>query len=159
MADSILEQIVKKMASAVAEVTVANGYDNTVLSVQRFNQSGVELADVPAVLIREGVCDVERLKSTHQSVRRRAEIVLVGIIRQDETSTSTDTRSAAEQLNSLCADLEYRLGASLTWDGLAIDTEPPNYIEVEMDAVTPHAARGLQVSVVFQHVRNDPYTQ
>ena len=35
MADSIQEQIVKKVAQALSEITVANGYNNTIQSVQR----------------------------------------------------------------------------------------------------------------------------
>lgn len=159
MADSIQEQIVKKMTTALAEVTAANGYDNTVQSVQRHNQSGVNLVTVPTVLLREGDCVVEFDKSTHTKIRRRLEWYAVAITRQDETSTSTDTRSGGEMLNSLVADLEKRVAASGNWDGLALMTDPPDYLEVEIDAETPHLARGLRFSTVYEHTRANPYSQ
>jgi len=159
MADSIQEQIMEKIVSALAEVTTTNGYANTVQSVQRHNQSGVNLSTVPTVLVKESDCLAELDKSSHQRVRRRLEWFAVAITRQDETSTSTDTRSGAEQLNSLVADIEQRVAASRSWDGLAIMTDPPDYLEVEIDAVTPHLARGLRFSTVYEHTRNDPYSQ
>ena len=159
MSDSIQEQILKKMAAALAEITVANGYANTLRSVQRHNQAGVDLVDTPTVLLREGDCTIELEKSTHQKVRRRMEWYAVALTRQDETSTSTDTRSGSELLTSLIADLEQRIAASGNWDGLAIMTDPPDYLDVEVDATTPHLARGLRFSTVYEHTRGNPYSQ
>lgn len=154
--DSIQEQIVKKMAAALAEVTATNGYDNTVYSVQRHNQSGVNLSTVPMVLIKEGDCIVESEKSTYSKIRRRMEWYAVAIVRQDEVN---DTRSASEILNSLVADVELRVAASRTWDGLALFTDAPDYLEIEVDAETPHVARGLRFSTVYEHTRANPYSQ
>ena len=159
MADSIQEQIVKKVVSALLEITVANGYDNTVQSVQRLNQSGVDLAVVPTILVKEGDCSYDLTKSAYPWVRRRMELYAVAITRQDETDGSLDTRSGGEQLNSLVADMERRMGASRSWDGLAIDTDPPSYLEVELEAVTPHLARGIRCEVVYEHLRSNPYSQ
>lgn len=159
MADSIQEAIIKKITTALAGVTAANGYANTVRSVQRHNQSGINLATLPTVLIKEGDCAVELDKSTHTKIRRRMEWYAVLALQQDETSTSTDTRSGGEQLNSLAADVEARVAASANWDGLAIFTDPPSYLEIEIDAETPHLARGLRFETVFEHRRNDPSSQ
>jgi len=160
MADSIQEQIMKKIAAAVAEVTIANGYANTINSVQRYNQSGVNLSgNPPTVLIKEGDCVTELTKSVMGRVRRRMEWYAVAITRQDETSASTDTRSGGEMLNSLVADLEQRIGASETWAGLAMFTDPPEYLDIEIDATTPHLAKGLRFSTVYEHTRGNPYSQ
>ncbi len=156
MADSIQERIIKKIALAIGEVTTTNGYANTIASVQRHNMLGMDLATVPAVLIREGNCSVDLEKSPYPNVRRRMELFLVIAHRQDEVN---DARSGGEILNSLVADIEKRLGASQNWDGLAISTTPPEYLEIEIDAVNPHLTRGMRIETVYQHVRMDPYSQ
>lgn len=159
MADSIQEQIMKKWASALQGVTVANGYANTINSVQRHNQQGIDLATVPAVMVVEGTCEPELTKSSHTRLRRRMEITLVIVTRQDETATSADTRSGGEMLNSLVADIEKRIAASANWDGLALMTDPPSYLDIEFDATTPHLARGMRFETVYEHLRADPYSQ
>lgn len=156
MADSIQEQIVKKIAQALGEITTANGYANTIQSVQRHQQSGMDLATVPTVLIREGECLADLTKSAYPKVLRRLELMAVIVTRQDEVN---DARSGGELLNSLVADVERRLGASPTWDGLAIMTDPPSYLEVEVDATSPHLARGMRFETVYEHLRTDPYAQ
>lgn len=157
--DSVQEQIVKKIVAALGQISTANGYANTVTSVQRLNQDGVDLAVVPTILVKEGECAVELGLSVAPSIRRRMEILAVAITRQDETATSVDLRSGGEQLNSLVADIERTLAADRTWNGLAITTDPPNYLEVEMDAMTPHLARAVRCEVIYEHLRVDPYTQ
>lgn len=159
MADSIQEQIVKKIALALSQITVANGYANTISSVQRLNQEGVDLAAVPTILVKEGECVQDIAQSPFPWIRRRMELFAVVVTRQDETAASLDTRSGGEQLNSLVADMEKCVAATRAWDGLAIETGAPNYLEVEMDALVPHLSRAIRFEVVYQHMRNDPYLQ
>jgi len=159
MSGSIQEQIVQKIATALSGITVARGFANTIGVVQRLNQSGVDLAVVPTILVKEGEVSIEVGQSAAPNVRRRMELWAVAITRQDETSASTDARSGGEQLNSLVADIEKVLQNNRTWDGLAIQTDSPSYVEVEMDAVTPHLARAVRFEVVYQHLRIDPYSQ
>jgi hypothetical protein len=157
--DSVQEQIVKKIVALLAQISTANGFDNTIASVQRLNQEGVDLAVVPTILVKEGDCTVDMGQSIYPMVRRRMELLAVAVTRQDETATSTDTRSGGEQVNSLVADIEKVIGNNRTWDGLAIQTDPPSYLEVEMDAVTPHLARAVRFEVLYEHIRTDPYSQ
>jgi hypothetical protein len=140
-------------------ITVAKGFDNTIASVQRLNQDGVDLAVVPTILVKEGEVTVELGQSVAPMVRRRMELLAVAVTRQDETATSLDTRSGGEQLNSLTADMEKVLANNRTWDGLAIQTDPPSYMEVEMEASTPHLARAVRCEVLYEHLRIDPYVQ
>lgn len=154
--DSIQERIVKKIAGAMGQITVANGYQNTINSVQRHQWSGIDLNNMPTILVKEGDCDVDLTRSSHQRIRRTLELFLVVCIQQDE---QTDTRSGGEILNSYVADIEKRLGASQNWDGLALMTEPPSYLSIEIDAETPHLARGLRTQISYEHVRSDPFTQ
>jgi hypothetical protein len=156
MADSIQEQIVKKIALALAEITVANGYENTIMSVQRHKASGINLSVLPTILIREGDCTPELTKSVYGKVRRTLEVYLVICCSQDE---ETDLRSGGEVLNSFVADIEKRLAATPFWDGLATLTQPPEYLEITVEAETPHLARGLRTEVIYEHLRADPFSQ
>lgn len=146
MADSIQEQIVKKIALALSPIAL----------VQRLQQDGVDLATVPTILLKEGDCSVDRGESVYPNIRRRMELFAVAIARQD---IAGDTRSGGEILNDLVAQIEGALQVGRRWDGLAIDTESPNYLHVELDSVTPHLSYGMQFAVVYEHLRNDPYSQ
>lgn len=159
MPNSIQEQIVLKVAAQLQRIATANGDDNTIATVQRFNQSGVDLSVVPTILLKEGDVSVEKAESVYPSVQKRMELIAVAIARQDETPTSTDTRDGGAILNSLVADMERMLQRNRTWDGLAIETDAPSYLSVDMDAVEPHLAMGVRFEVVYRHLRNDPYTQ
>jgi hypothetical protein len=154
--DSIQEQLMKKVTAGLAEITQANGYDNTIASVQRYRASGIDLSLMPTILVKEGDCEPDLPGSTHVHLKRRLELFLVVAVRHDET---TDPRSGGEILNSYIADIERRMAATPTWDGLAIMTDPPSYLEMEVDAETPHLARGMRLEIVYEHVRANPYTQ
>ena len=156
MADSIQEQIVKKIATALSQITVANGFDNTIAYVQRHQQSGIELDPVPTILIREGECAAELDRSAALHIRRRMELFAVVVTRQDEVN---DPRSGGEILNSLVADIEKQLATNQKWDGLAIMTDPPSYLEVDVEAMTPHLSRGMRFETTFEHLRTNPYAQ
>lgn len=157
--DSIQEQIVKKIVAAMERITVAKGFDNTIASVQRLNQDGVDLAVVPTILVSEGDCTPELSNCIFPSVQKRMAIDATVAIRQDESTTSTDMRSGGEQLNSWMADMEKVVATNRTWDGLAKQTDPPSYLETQIDAETPHLGRTLRFEVVFEHLRHDPYAQ
>lgn len=156
MADSVQESIVKKIVAALATITTANGYSNTIASVQRFMLSGIDLITVPTILVKEGECSVEKELSAYPYIRRRMELVLVPITRHDEVA---DTRSSAEILNSLVADVEQCIIADRTCGGLAIQTDPPSYLETELEANEPHLSKALRFEVVYEHVHNNPYSQ
>jgi len=159
MSDSIQEQIVKKIAEALGMISTVKGFDNTIASVQRLDQSGVDLNVVPTILVKEGDVSVELSNSIFPNVRKRMEILAVVITRQDESASSTDLRSGGEQLNSLVADIEKVVATNRTWDGLAMQTDPPSYSEVEMDATMPHLARAVRFEVLYEHERVNPYRQ
>lgn len=159
MAVSIQEQIIVQIALALARIQPANGYENAVASVQRYNQSGVDLSVLPTLLIKEGDVSVELGQSIAPNVRRRMELFVVAMTQQDETASSTDTRDGATMLNSLVADIEKVLANNRTWNALAIQTDPPSYLDVEVDAVTPHLARAVRFEVLYEHLRIDPYSQ
>jgi hypothetical protein len=144
MADSIQEQIVKKIVQSLSSVAL----------VQRLNQDGVDLAVVPTILLKEGDVTVEEV--VYPNVRRRMELFAVAIARQD---VENEALSGGEILNALVAQIETAIQQNRSWDGLAIQTEPPTYLGVELDSITPHLSVGVRFEVVYQHLRVDPYNQ
>jgi hypothetical protein len=155
--DSIQEQIVKKIVAALALITTANGYDNTIASVQRINIGGVETSALPTLLVMEGECTPELGKSSAPSLQRRMELAVIAITTQDEAAQPTIT--GGEILNSLIADIEQCVAQHRTWDGMAMTTDPPMYFDAAFDAITPHLSKGLRFEVVYTHLRNNPYAQ
>jgi|SRR6185503_5692064 len=154
--DSIQEQILKTISTALATISVANGYENEIAVVQRFRASGIDLSTMPTILVKEGDCFPELEKTSAPHVRRRMELFLVVCVRHDEAA---DPRSGGEILNSFVSDIERCLASNQRWDGLALMTDPPGYLEMEVEAETPHLARGLRVEIVYEHTRADPRTQ
>src|SRR3954466_2273835 len=140
--DSIQEQIVKKIVTALTPIA----------AVQRLHQDGLDLATVPTILLKEGDVTVEEV--SYPNVHRKMELFAVAIARQ-----VGDTPSGGEILNGLVAQIEEALQQNRTWDGLAIQTEPPSYLSVELDATTPHLSVGMRFEVSYQHLRVDPYHQ
>ena len=63
MSDSLQEQIIKKIAEALAQIP-------NIKSVQRHQASGMDLGTMPTILVREGDCAAELTKSSHERIRR-----------------------------------------------------------------------------------------
>ena len=155
MADSIQEQLMNQMVAQLSLITTANGYSNTIASVQRWNQGGVETIAVPTLVLKEGECTAELSQSVFPSIKRRLTVEVIIIALQDEA----DSRSGGEIINGLVADVELAIAANRTWNGLAIMSDPPTYFEAELDAVMPHLAKGMRFEVVYEHLRHNPYEQ
>ena len=156
MADSILEQIMKKLVIVLQSITAANGYANTILNVERQSASGPSLARMPSILIEEGDCPVDFTKSSHERVRRSLELEVVIVTGVDQ---EVDQRSGSEIINSIMADVESAIGQHERWDGLAIMTEPPDYTTRDVDQETPQLHRGLRYLIHFEHLRGNPWAQ
>ena len=152
--DSLQEQIIKAVAARMATITMANGYQNTIKLVQRHEALGMDLAKMPTILVREGDCSAELSQGSHQQIRRRMEVLIVVATGIDELA---EPRSGSEVLNSLAADIEKALGYNERWNNLALMTEPPEYLTLDIDAETPHLARGLRVVITYEHGRGNPY--
>ena len=154
--ESIQEQIIKLVGAAMLEITTANGFSTTVNSVQRREWGGVNLSQMPTVLIKEGESTVDLPQSSHQRVRRSLTLNLVLAVPPPEEGSAL---SGAEVLNALACDIELMVGANQQWSGLALMTEPPNSAEESVEAETPHLSRGMQLTIVFEHLRLDPRAQ
>lgn len=153
MADSIQEQLVKKIVAELALITTGAGsiYSNTIASVQRLNLRGISTGTLPTLLVLEGETGSELITAPY--VRRRMELEVIVIAAQDDS----DSRSGGEILNSLVADVDLAFAKNRQWGGLAYETRPPVYFDTELVAEQPYLSKGLRFEIVFDHLRNDPY--
>jgi len=143
-----------RIAARLATITPANGYVNTIAAVQRHNLSGISIADLPTLLIKEGNTDPEKGRSVYPNVQKRMGCYIVVI-----TTQVGETPTGGAILNSLLADVEKCVQGDRSWGGLAIDTDPAAYMETELDMTMPHLSKALFFECIFEHVRDDPYAQ
>lgn len=146
MPDSIQERIIKKITTALTAVA----------PVQREMASGPNLSVVPTIIIRTEDCISELGKSVAPILQKRMRVAACAVVSQE---LSSDARSDDERINGILAEMETIVANNRTWDGLAIQTDPPNYMEREIRAESPHMGQAMEFEVVFQHVRVDPYSQ
>lgn len=148
MAESIKEQIVAKLAEAIASVS-------GVRNVQRETQAGIRFADVPFVILTQGE-DILDQAQVRPNTNRRLEMYASIIIRQTDKD---DLRSGDAVLNELGAEIEQALQSDRTVGGLATDVRPPDWLEVAIQSKVPHVGIALRFTVVYAHLRGDPFRQ
>lgn len=155
MADSIREQIIKKVKAQLATITVANGYKNTIASVQRFKQTGQVTKDVPYLIIHEGPDEPEDgpVAGAGSLTTRKLEISVEVGMRHDEAA---DARSSEEIVNTLREDLERALMANRTWDGLARDTAPLRHGPIIGLEGQPDLTCYAETTLTYRHRATDP---
>ena len=104
MADTIREQIIDNIKTTLEGITIANGYVNTIQSVQRWEKSGNTLVNMPCIIITPGPEEKRDLP---------------GLIKECELTVYIDTyiihdkvanpESTDEMLNTLIGDIEKAL--------------------------------------------------
>lgn len=151
MADTIREKIMKNIQASLEAITTLNGYVNTIISIQRFKQSGQAVLDVPAILIAEGDEDAEY--GPHPIMTKRLEIYLAVVTRQDEEA---DSRSAAEVVNSLTGDVIRAMANDFTRGGNAIDTIERGSGPIEVEEGQPELGILMRYEIHYRHGRTDP---
>lgn len=151
MADTIREKIMKNILASLEAIKSINGYVNTVASVQRFKQSGQAVLDVPSILIAEGDEDAEY--GPHPTMSKRLEVYLAVITRQDEES---DSRSAAEVMNSLIGDVVRAMANDFTRGGNALDTIEQGSGPIEVEEGQPEIGILMRYEIMYRHGRTDP---
>lgn len=147
MTDSVKEQIVKHLVARLATITTANGYANTIASVQRYSLHGLSVASVPVLYVNQGEDLVQSEKRTFPNVWRSLELFIAVITRTDDS----ESRSGDEVLTSLCSDVERCVMADGTHGGLALKTASPDWMECTVDVGIPHLAMALKFTVDYRH--------
>ena len=150
--DSIRELIVKNRFAALERITRANGYDNTVASVQRKMQEGQAFSDIPMLILNEDD-DEKSSESTWPIIQKRLMLFITIITRID---TLVDSRSADEVINSLRCDVERAWMADSTCGGYALDTNYESSGPLDVLEGQPEIGAFIAFSVNYRHNRTDP---
>lgn len=156
MADSVRELILKDIVTTLQGVTAANGYANTLHSVQRFRQAGQTLVDVPMCVVMEGDDSVSfegPLSGAGSLTTRHLTVNLVLIHRQDD---ETDPRPATEVMNSLLADVQKAMLSRYQRGGHAIDTTELGIGELDVEQGQPELLQTIAFRVHYRHRFDDP---
>lgn len=149
---TVRESILANIKTVLQTVTIGNGYDNTLASVQRWRQSGNNLINVPCVIINAGPEDKQDEPNPYKTCLLTVYLDLWN--RQDADSTAdTDTI-----LNSIYGDIEKALMVDITRGGYAIDTNVRSAAPFETVEGQPHAGLTIEIEIQYQHLISDPET-
>ena len=147
MTEPIIENISANIATTLAGVTVANGYNQT-LTVCRSRRSDFEdIAEnnFTAILIQED--ETDRQGPYGQRDQAMSYSIAVIVMDDDRSSDPIDTLK-----NRVRSDIEKALRVDITRGGYAINTvlKPPvNYTN----------GIAVQIEVWYRTAENDPYSQ
>jgi len=108
MPNSVREDIIAHIATALGNVTTGNGYENTLASVQRFQQAGLTVATVPTAV----VTFVNETKDIGPDFRATCELdVSIDIWAVHDTdAVSGDTATLVDSLAADCEKAVMELG-------------------------------------------------
>lgn len=147
---TIRERILANIKTTIEAITTANGYANTIASVQRWDKRGNPLRLVPCIVVNAG--QEEKEMSPNPYFTCRLSVYLDVWIRQDDAdSTATDVI-----LSGILGDIEKALMIDNTRGGFAIDTNIKSNVPFETVEGQPHAGLTVEIEVLYQHTQSDP---
>lgn len=150
MSKAVREKILENLETTLALIKTEEGYENDVLSVQRWKQSGNSTKDVPCIIINAG--SEPRIQNPNPLVTCILKVYLDLWIRHDEDAAeSTDT-----YINSLILDIENVLMVDYTRGGYAQNTEIVNLDPFRGVEGNPHAGVTIEVDIKYRHEQGDP---
>jgi len=129
-------------------ITVANGFDNEVRSVQRFEMGGNDFVDVPVILL--GLEEVNHKNRVQPNiVWETASITIAAYIRH---SKAEDARSTDAILISLNADIYKAVMVDRTIGGLSKDLSLVSVFPDEIQEPVKHVAHVSEFAVEYTHL-------
>lgn len=150
MSTSRRELILDNIKDTLAEISIANGYNNDIANVQRWKQHGNSLKDVPCIIISAG--REEKDPTPYPQTTAKLTIFIDIWTRQDdEDSSDTDTL-----LDSLLLDIEKALMADYTRGGYAENTDIRGITPFETIEGQPHCGIMIELEIVYKHKQTDP---
>ncbi len=153
MADSVREQIVSNIATALGNVTTGNGYNNTLVSVQRFQQSGLSVSSVPTAVVNfEG--ETKSIGPDHRATCDLEVTVDIWAV-HDTDVVSGDT---ATLVDSLAGDCEKAIMADPTRGGKARECTVRNVTPFRLAESQPYVGISLACTITYAHEAGDPFT-
>lgn len=153
MPNSIREQIVQDLNTAVANVTTSNGYNNTLVSVQRYLQGGVSVASVPTAVINF----TEETKSLGPTDRVSNVLYLTVDVWaiHDESQVSGST---ATLIDSLVSDVEKAVMQDPTRSGLVRTSYVENIRPFSLTESQAFSGATLTLRLEYMTDLSDPFT-
>ena len=147
---TIRERILANIKTTLDAITIANGYVNTIASVQRWDKRGNALRQVPCIVVNVG--QEEKQMSPNPFFTCKLSVYLDLWIRQDES----DSQPTDSLLSSLLGDIEKSLMIDNTRGGYAIDTSIKSNVPFETVEGQPHAGLTIELEILYQHKQSDP---
>lgn len=144
----------KHIKTTLEAITVANGYANTLLAVERVLQSG-QSSQPPMAYALEGDDDANQgpIFGADSLLSRTLNVGVVLVVQQDE---DTDSRSASEVMNSLIADVQKAMQVDYSRGGLAVNTEESSVSAVQIEEGMPILSSTIAYRITYRHRRTDP---
>ena len=148
MADSIREQIMKKVVLALQGIVAGPTYNNSVGLVTRFINQQVNLTTVPVLYVQQGEEDAADI--ANMKVDRFLTVRILIIHRHDPDAV---TKSTDEVLNSIEQDIYKAIMANYRWDELALKTDPGGVKSTEgvLEELNEHVKRLLEFQIHYRH--------
>jgi hypothetical protein len=147
---TIRENILANLKTVLSTISIANGYDNNIASVQRYLMHGNPLVNVPAIIITAGperkAPNPNPLQTCHMTV-----FLEIWVTQAQSDTTPTDT-----VINSIYGDIEKAVMVDVTRGGNAIDNLVVGAVPFETIEGQPYAGLIIELDVEYQHNQNDP---
>ena len=144
----------KNIQAALQQITVENGYANTLTAVERVLQQG-QSTQPPMAYVLEGDDDASDgpLSGAAGLISRSLQVGVVLVVQQD---IDVDARSASEAMNSLVADVQKKMQEDYTRGGLAVNTDESSVSAVQVEEGMPVLSCTVAYRISYRHSRIDP---
>jgi len=150
MAKPIIELIAENIEAAVNQITVANGYQQTLSAIRpKKNDFAYDLPENNKVLILQS--DEEVVKPPTAYKRWRAIFGLTAIV----IDSDAETESIDSRLNRITADIEKKLKEDNRRGENAISTEVESCVFFSVEKCS---GSEIRVAVEYQTKFDDPYS-
>lgn len=150
MSESIRELILKNLKTTMQGITVANGYNYTIASVQRWESKGNNYAVVPCIVINSGPEDKE--EGPEPQMTCKFTVFIEATYRQDDDSSE----SSDSIMSKLLADIEKALTVDITRGNYAENTKILGNIPFETIGGQPTFGIIVNIEILYRHKNTDP---
>ena len=147
---TVRENILANIKTTLEVITIGNGYDNTIASVQRWDKRGNPLRQVPCIVVSAG--QEQKTPVPNPFFTCHLTVYLDVWVRQD----AIDAVVTDSVLSSLLGDIEKAVMADYTRGGFAKDTVLHSSVPFESVEGQPHAGLIIEIEIVYQHKQGDP---
>jgi len=158
MPDYVFEAGMKQVKARLETIQVANGYQNTVESVQRQAWEGQDLVVSRAIYIKEGAEEVvEQVASGVNVLLRCKRRVNLAIFARP---AENDTLKPDEIMNSLAGDVvKAMLTPPRTFGGYFEFVTLVERLPLDAEEAKTHLAEGIGIDVHYRYRADDPTLQ